>query len=145
MAQAFRKEGDAPEELPERPVPEGPNYVTPGGLRALEAAAAALARRRETSGEDERKALDRDLRYYAARVESAIVVDNSQSPPPVVRFGATVETDAGTFSIVGQDEADPAIGKLSWSAPLAMALMGAKPGDVIDWDGGALTVLSLRY
>lgn len=145
MAQAFRKEGDAPEELPERPVPEGPNYVTPAGLRALEEAAAGLARRRRSAGEDERKAIDRDLRYYEARLASAVPVDNSKDPPPVVRFGARVETTAGSFSIVGQDEADPAAGKLSWSSPLALALMGAKPGDTVRWDGGDVTVRSLRY
>lgn len=144
MSQAFRKEGDAPEELNERPVPEGPNYVTPSGLKALEDAAAALVKRRAAAGADEKKAIDRDLRYLEARLSSAIVVDNSKNPPKDVRFGAIVETDRGTFRIVGQDEADPTKGKVSWTSPLAMALLGAKSGDAVDWNEG-LKVLSLSY
>jgi transcription elongation GreA/GreB family factor len=141
MSQAFRKEGDAPEELNERPVPEGPNYVTPSGLKALEAAAAALVKRRGQAGADEKKAIDRDLRYYEARLSSAIVVDNAKNPPKDVRFGARVETSDRTFRIVGQDEADPERELISWSSPLAMSLLGAKPGDVVD----GVKVLAVSY
>ena len=149
MSQAFRKEGDAPEESPERPVPQGPNYVTPAGLAALEEKARALAARRPAAGEDERRAIDRDLRYCEARLSSALLVDNSRNPPPDVRFGARVETREGEttrrYAIVGQDEADPARGLLSWSSPLAMALLGAKAGDKVPFGDETLEVLSVSY
>jgi hypothetical protein len=38
MSRAFTKEGDAGDDLPERPVSQGPNYVTPHGLELLRAA-----------------------------------------------------------------------------------------------------------
>lgn len=149
MSQAFRKEGDAPEEQPERPVPQGPNYVTPAGLAALESAAGELVRRREKAGADEKKAIDRDLRYYEARLSSAAVVDNAKNPPREVRFGATVTVRDGekafSFQIVGQDEADPAKGKVSWTSPMAMALLGAKAGDELDWNDGRFKVVSVSY
>ena len=61
-------------------------------------------------------------------------------PPPTdaahVRFGArvTFEREDGrrqTYRIVGEDEADPAKGSLSYVSPLAQALMGKEIGDVV--------------
>ncbi len=135
MSQAFAKEGDAPDEFPERPVSDRPNYVTPAGLADLRQKGEALARRRETLGKDDpaRALVERDLRYYEARLASAIPV-----PPPApdvsqARFGCALELEeAGArtrYAIVGEDEADPAAGKLAWSSPLALALIGAKAGD----------------
>jgi transcription elongation GreA/GreB family factor len=37
-----------------------------------------------------------------------------------------------TLDIVGEDEADPAAGRVSWASPLARALMGAAVGDVVE-------------
>ncbi len=45
----------------------------------------------------------------------------------------TIARDDGrrqTYRIVGEDEADPAAGTLSYVSPLARALMGKSPGDV---------------
>ncbi|HEY8014642.1 MAG TPA: GreA/GreB family elongation factor, partial [Dongiaceae bacterium] len=50
-------------------------------------------------------------------------------------LAATVDED-GTerrFAIVGEDEADPAVGKISWVSPLARALTGAAVGDSVVW------------
>jgi transcription elongation factor GreB len=51
-----------------------------------------------------------------------------------VRFGATVELadeedNRRTLTIVGDDEADAASGRIGWNAPLARALVGARVGD----------------
>ena len=73
MSRAFVKEQDegAPGDLPERPVSEHVNYVTPGGLRQLQAEAAALEEQRlallaqgDVAMARERLShIDRDLRF----------------------------------------------------------------------------------
>ena len=114
MNRAFVKEPDegAPAEgLPERQISEHPNYVTPAGLRQLEARVGELETRRlELLDEDdlagELAFVDRDLRYYTARLESAILVDPARQPRRKVAFGAAVTVsqnggDLRTFTIVG--------------------------------------------
>jgi transcription elongation GreA/GreB family factor len=154
MSRAFTKEDDAGDDLPERPVPAGPNYVTPRGLSLLEDAARELVEKRRAavaSGGDV-KTIDRDLRYLEARMNSARVIPAGNGPE--IRFGARVRVvdETGTesaFQIVGEDEArtDPAL--LSWTAPLANALFGAKEGDRVRWDGGetptTFRVIEVRY
>jgi transcription elongation GreA/GreB family factor len=146
MSQAFVKEGDASEELPERPVSEKPNYVTADGLAELRrrrdellARRSALSRRRAPETEAELKLAERDLRYFEARLESAILVERHKDRPLEAIFGTTVEVADSEgrrrYTIVGEDEADPAQGKISWCSPLALALMGAKPGDEVSWPG----------
>lgn len=145
MSRAFTKEDDAGDDLLERPLPPGPNYVTPRGLGLLEEAAKTLVDRRRAvvaAGGDV-KTIDRDLRYLEARLNSAKVIPPGQGAE--IRFGARVRLrdDTGTetaFQIVGEDEArtDPAL--LSWSAPLANSLFGAKEGDSVTWEGGETPV-----
>jgi transcription elongation GreA/GreB family factor len=55
-----------------------------------------------------------------------------------VRFGATVKVEEAdgrieTFHIVGDDEADVTVGKISWGSPLAHSLIGAKVGETVKW------------
>lgn len=55
-----------------------------------------------------------------------------------MRFGATVKVEEAdgrieTFSIVGDDEADVAAGRISWASPLARSLLGARVGDTVKW------------
>jgi transcription elongation GreA/GreB family factor len=139
MSRAFVKETDQVSDLPDRPVSPHPNFVTPAGLAQIEA---EMARHRQALGEaqaaEDREriaAASRELRYWNARRASADV-----QPPPadceIVRFGCrvTIERDDGrtqTFSIVGEDEADPAAGSLSYVSPLARALIGRRVGDVV--------------
>ena len=160
MSQAFVKEGDSSDDLPERPVSERPNYVTPAGLGALRARRDALsgrrselAARRGPATEAELKLVERDLRYFEARLERAVLVDRAGSKPAEALFGATVEVSDALgprrYSIVGEDEADPAQGKLCWSSPLALALLGAKAGQEVSWTGPEgefrLKVVSVAY
>jgi transcription elongation GreA/GreB family factor len=54
-----------------------------------------------------------------------------------------------TFTIVGEDEANVALGLVSWQSPLARALMGARVGDTVTWNrpagATALEVLEIDY
>lgn len=162
MNRAFVKEPDegAPAEgLPERQISEHPNYVTPAGLRQLEAKVGELETRRLEllDGEDlegELAYVDRDLRYYTARLESAILVDLGRQPRRKVAFGAAVTVsqnggDRSTFAIVGEDEADLKEGKISYVSPLAEALLEARVGKTVLWRRPAgnlkLTVEAIDY
>ena len=122
MSRAFVKEPDegAPDEgLPERQVSEHANYVTPDGLRQLEGTKWASSRPAgwicspdgTTWADQELAYVDRDLRYFARRLDTAIPVDLRRQPRRMVEFGAavTVRESGGarrTFTIVGEDEAD---------------------------------------
>jgi transcription elongation GreA/GreB family factor len=149
MSRGFVKEDDlehAGTDLPERPVSEHPNYVTPSGLRQLEAELmrleklrAGLSPKKEDPVIQQQLAvIERDLRYFKARLEQAILVNPANQPKDKVLFGATVqiEDEEGvlhTFTIVGEDEADIAAQKVSWVSPLAKALLGHKTGDSVVW------------
>jgi transcription elongation GreA/GreB family factor len=162
MNRAFVKEPDegAPAEgLPERQISEHPNYVTPAGLRQLEAKVGELETRRlelldEDDPHDELVYVDRDLRYYTARLESAILVDPARQPRRKVAFGAAVTVsqnggDRRTFTIVGEDEADLKESKISFVSPLAEALLEARVGKTVLWRRPAgdlkLTVEEIDY
>ena len=150
MSRAFVKEGSenaGSEELPERPQSPHPNYVTPRGLKLLHERLDALQTERvrlqdrqggDLLDEEELKTVERDLRYVHERIDRAIEIDLSTQPHDQVAFGARVTTvdddDAEmTFTIVGEDEADPDAGLISWVSPLAQALGGAKVGDAVVW------------
>ena len=79
--------------------------------------------------------IDRRLSHLSKVMKSAKVVDPArQEQRDTVRFGATVELadeedDRRTITLVGEDEADASSGQVSWAAPIARALVGAKVGD----------------
>jgi len=165
MSRGFVKEDDlehAGTDLPERPLSPHPNYVTPLGLRQLQQQATELeqmrqqlAPRKEDPVVNQKLAVvERDLRYFQARLESAIPVDPAQQDGDSVLFGAcvTVEDENGDmheFRIVGEDEADIARNKVSWVSPLARALLGHKVGDSVNWQRPAgdleLEITEIRY
>jgi transcription elongation GreA/GreB family factor len=163
MSRAFVKEPDegAPVEgLPERQISEHANYVTPAGLQQLEDRVGELETRRlELLEQDddpggELDYIDRDLRYFTARLESAILVDLSRQPRRKVAFGAAVTVlkpggERQTFTIVGEDEADLRQGKISYVSPLAEALIDARVGKSVLWRRPAgnlkLTVEEIEY
>lgn len=140
MSRAFVKERDGEiEALPDRPVSQHANFVSAEGYAQIESEVARLQAEyaRAQSAED-RNALahiGRDLRYWQQRRATAELV-----PPPedteTVRFGSavTIERSDGrrqTWHIVGEDEADPTRGTLSYVSPVARALTGKSIGDVI--------------
>src|SRR5687768_16721895 len=155
MSRAFVKEPDGADvfdELPDRPVSPHANLVTPRGLALLDAAVArSRAALSEAQARGDRAALaaaSRDFRYFNARRASAEVVPQTQETS-TVRFGnrATIERDDGrtqTFRIVGEDEADPAEGLLSYVTPLARALTGKQVGDVVPAGQSEAEVLAIE-
>ncbi len=147
MSRAFVNEdagADRPD-LPELPVPPGPNYVTPRGLRVLQARLAAraadlaaLKARAERLDKLPEAAAERDIRWLEARLKSAIVVDPATQDLSEVAFGlrvtvADAEGRETAYEIVGEDEADAAHGRIAPASPLARALLGARVGDVVTW------------
>ncbi|NIJ38568.1 transcription elongation GreA/GreB family factor [Sphingopyxis panaciterrae] len=140
MSVAFRRESDDEHKEPEfeLPIPVGPNLVTPRGLRLLGEAVARLEGEIAiTDAEEERKKLQRRLRYFHTRQATAEV-----QPVPaadVVAIGSRVTFALNgaerTLTIVGHDEADPARGHIAFSAPLARAMMGAEPGEMLEYQG----------
>lgn len=154
MSVAFRRDGDEEHLEPkfEIPIPPGPNRVTARGLAligqrvtVLEALVAKLAG--AADDEPELKAAKRDLRYWQTRQITAELM-----PAPagdVVEFGTSVtfrlNGKTRTVSIVGDDEADPSSGLLSYSAPLSRALMDAEVGETVDFAGNedAIEILAI--
>jgi len=165
LSRAFVNEdlqSEAQAELPERPQSEHPNYVTPQGLAALQRSLADLLAERSALSDDAdemhheaaRRRIDRNARYLSVRIDRAILVNPDTQPRDEVAFGASVRVCDGdgaehTFTIVGEDEADAAIGKVSWVSPLASALLGARVDDVVIWrrpNGNVdLEILSIDY
>ena len=80
--------------------------------------------------------IDKRLRFLGKRIESAEVVDPSRQQGKDVRFGATVtiideDEKQRTLQIVGEDEIDTTLGKISWRSPVARALLGKCIGDEV--------------
>jgi transcription elongation GreA/GreB family factor len=166
MSRAFVKESDddlVAGELPERPLPVHPNYVTPKGLDSLQGRVRELTERHEqlkresdenSEARQKLREVDRDLRYFRSQLERATPVDTANQPRDQVHFGAlvTIEDDEGArqeFTLVGDDEADVTAGKISWASPLARAMIGAKIGDTVVWHRPAgeaeVCIIDIRY
>ena len=116
-------------------VDEGPNLVTPEGLAQIDAHIARIESAMQTQDNVLlRETLARDLRYWEIRKGSAEVAQPAADG--TVAFGSTVtirrKDREQTFRIVGVDEADAAKGLISFRSPMAQAVMGARPGDVIE-------------
>ena len=151
MSVAFRRESDEEHREPrfELPVPPGPNLVTKRGYDLLKTRTEDLEAAVASASSDEQRAeLQRDLRYWRARLATAQI-----APPPTgdaVAFGTRVriEQDGNvqTLTIVGHDEADPAAGLIAFASPLAQALMGAEPGEDLNRPGSdqAIRVISVE-
>lgn len=145
MSVAFRRESDEEHKEPrfEIPIPVGPNLVTANGLAQIEARVALLeASVTAEADETALEAAKRELRYWRTRQATAQLAP----PPPEgeVAFGCRVAfRQAGAvrrIDIVGDDESDPTAGRISFSAPLARALIGACVGDLVDFAGRTETL-----
>jgi transcription elongation GreA/GreB family factor len=160
MSVAFTREESAERaaavELPDRPISPHPNLVTQSGLKALDAAMAAAraayyaARQIEELNERRNAvtAASRDMRYFAERLRTAQLM-----PDPVERdtvaFGSrvTFARDDGrrqTFRIVGEDEADPRAGSISYVSPVARTLIGKAVGDHVLLGQHGIEVLAVE-
>ncbi len=141
--------------LPERPISTHPNLVTQSGLRALERAVAdsreALRAAQLIEGASERRrALElaaRDARYFSERLASAALRPEPTSVE-IVAFGHRVtiirdDDRRQTYQIVGEDEADPHVGSISYVSLLARRLMGKRVGDFIDLDNHEIQIFAI--
>jgi len=147
------------EEGPPGLPPGTPFYMTPAGAEALREElralwederpkvvdivswAASLGDRSENAdyqyGKRRLRQIDGRVRFLRKRLDRVQVVDPAaQAKRDQVFFGATVtyarmSDDAEvTIRIVGVDEADAECGDVSWVAPVARTLLGARVGDL---------------
>jgi transcription elongation factor GreB len=120
-------------------------------------AAAAQGDRSENAeyifGKKRLREIDRRWKFLSGRMAKVVVVDG---PPPdtgAVRFGATVDLRSGaramTVVFVGEDEIDPAAGRISLNSPLGKALLGKRVDEIasvttprgpVEW-----TVVEIRW
>jgi len=155
MSRAFVRENDGgaevPQDVPERPVSAHPNFVTARGLQQIEGRIHELEAAREAPKRSEDKdalaRVDRELRYWQQRKATAKLVE-PETPPLKARFGVrvTLRHDDGTersYTLVGEDEAEPAQGLISWISPIAQALIGASVGDEVSLQGQLAEVVKL--
>jgi transcription elongation GreA/GreB family factor len=147
MSRAFVNEDNAAEQADqpvERQVSAQPNYVTPAGLVQLQTKVAELqhllseqSSKGEQADKQRQADLERDLRYFKQRLQSAQVVTPASSTQKVqigsrVTFSDEHNTEQ-TVQLVGEDQADAAAGLINWSSPLGRALLGAQLGDEVLW------------
>jgi transcription elongation GreA/GreB family factor len=159
MSVAFTKEDSAETAsetlLPDRPISPHPNLVTEAGLKALEFQldqardAYQTAQMIEDVNERRRRAASplRDVRYFAARIRTAQVIADPVSADTVA-FGSTVafrreDGRVQKYRIVGEDEADPKCGSISFVSPVARLLMGKAVGDVAGTSDQELEIISI--
>lgn len=159
MSVAFTKEESsetaAETQLPDRPIPAHPNLVTSSGLKQLEAeleaARAAYDAAAAIEDVNERRRQQavpvRDARYFSERVRTAQVMPDPASSD-LVAFGSTItyardERPSQTYRIVGEDEADPKAGTISFASPVARALMGKMVGDVVELGEQELEIIAI--
>jgi transcription elongation GreA/GreB family factor len=140
MSRAFVREDDhvPPDAPPELKVSNLPNWVTPLGLRMIDAKIEALEAALAAGPDEAEEAwIRRDQRYWTHQRASAQLAPPLPDDAEMVAFGARVRILRGegpeeTIDIVGEDEADPSAHKVSWASPLARALEGAEVGEVVE-------------
>lgn len=158
MSVAFTKESDAEAvaaNLPDRPIPAHPNLVTARGLALIETELAAVRAAYDAAKAGDAISADRtamaqatrDLRYWSARRASARLVD-SRTADGSITFGSsvTIQRDDGrsqSYAIVGDDEADPASGSVSYVSPLARAVIGKAVGDMVMLAGQDVEIVAV--
>ena len=151
---------DEGDDIPQPPLPvNGKNYITPHGYTSLRAElldlidnerpkvvevvhwAASNGDRSENGdyiyGKKRLREIDRRIRFLTKRLEIAELTDPSvHYGNDQVFFGATVAyvDDHGAervVTIMGIDEADSALGQVTWVSPIARALLKSRVGDVL--------------
>ncbi|MDX2309566.1 MAG: transcription elongation factor GreA [Hyphomicrobium sp.] len=154
MSRAFVKDDDGGEgvdDLPDRPISPHPNLVTPEGLAGIEAElrrlGAAYAEAQQAGDRLLLMRTARDLRYWTERRATAELVV-PQYGRESIAFGATVTLERPdgrvvTWRIVGEDEADPSRGTISYVSPLARALAGKSVGDRVAVAGGDAEIVAI--
>ena len=150
MSVAFRRESDEEHKEPrfERPLPSGPNLVTARGQALIAERIARLEADLAAADGEAAEDARRSLRYWHTRRNTALLT--AAPSDGTIGFGSVVDIllngKPRRIAIVGDDEADPAMDALSFSAPLARALLGAEAGDLLPFAArdDAIEVLRLE-
>ena len=151
MSVAFRRESDEEHKEPkfELPIPPGPNLVTARGLALIDDRLIEREAALETAADDvAREDIKRDIRYWKTRRATAQIMPVPSDEE--VAFGTRVRFRLNgaerVIEIVGDDEAEPAEGRIAFSAPLARAMMAAEAGELVDFGGkpGAIEVVGIE-
>jgi transcription elongation GreA/GreB family factor len=159
LSVAFTKEESAETAsetlLPNRPISPHANLVTETGLKALDfqlqEARDVYEATQSIEDVNERRRQSalplRDIRYFSERIRTAQLVPVPSSTDRVA-FGTTVtfKRDDGrmqTYRIVGEDEADPKAGSISYISPVAKSLMGKRVGDVVGAGRQELEIIAI--
>lgn len=152
------------------------NYITPPGYKKLQDELDQLLRKERPEvtklvqwaasngdrsenadylyGKRRLREIDRRVRFLTQRLDAAVVVDVTTIKSEKVQFGAMVEIEdeEGTkkcYTIIGVDEVDTALGRISWQSPIGRSLLGKEAGDevMIKVPAGELsyTVISVTY
>ena len=165
MSRAFVKEldGDQAEgDILEKPQSKYPNYMTLNGLAMMKRHYNSLCKKwknlkaQEDSivAKNQLNTIESEIIYLEKRIHCVIPVDLSIQSGEEIRFGATVSLidEVGhnyKYTIVGEDEADPDRGLISWISPLAKEILNKRIGDVVLWqrsdDKLELEICSFKY
>jgi len=147
MSRAFVNEDNAAAQASqpvERQVSEQPNYVTASGLVQLQAHVQSLqtlyseqSARGDNADKQRMADIERDLRYFNQRLQSAQVVTPAVSTEKV-QIGSWVtfadeQDNQQRVQLVGEDQADATSQLINWASPLGKALLGAEVGDEVSW------------
>lgn len=153
MSRGFVREGDQEEPvvIPQRAVlaNHAINYVTPQGMKELrdelldlEGAFANVTVANETEKRRTHTFIQGKIDLLKERIASARPINLIDQPQDEIRFGATVTLQnidlklKQTLTITGVDEADVSKGKISFTTPIAKALMGAKVSETVHFKLG---------
>lgn len=87
-----------------------------------------------SAAKEEQGMIEARIREYSTKLALAEVIDPTTLSGDRVKFGATVtisdeDGEEKTYTIVGDDEADLKLGRISISSPVARALIGRSVGD----------------
>ncbi len=145
MSVAFRRESDEEHKEPkfELPIPAGPNLVTARGMMLIHAKVTALeAEIAAQTDEALREVLKRDLRYWHTRQTTAQLAPSPKADCVALGTRVEIRLNGATrlLDIVGSDEAEPAAGRVAFTAPLARAIMGAETGEQCEFGGNEAAI-----
>lgn len=159
LSVAFTKEESAETAsetlLPDRPISPHPNLVTKDGMAAMELQLVSARKAYESAAQiedvNERRRQTaiplRDIRYFAERFRTAQVVP-APATADKVAFGSMVTFVRGdgrmqNYRIVGEDEADPKAGSISYVSPVARSVLGKSVGDVVTAGRDELEIVAI--
>lgn len=127
MSKAFVKDDAPPEEvvaIKRELVPPDQNYMTLSGYEKLKVRLTEIPESQTEYVE------------LKAILDTAIVVDTKKQPSDKVMFGSTVtvlneDEESKVYQLVGAYETDVTAGRISWTSPIAKALLGANVGSTV--------------